>query len=114
MNFKVGDYVTRISYKNDTVFKIVNIKGDMAYLKGMAVRLVADAILSDLTKVNYLESDDNWFNYDLMPLSLDRNDYFYLPAKILHVDGDKDYLNRCLNFYKSIKCSSFTVHFTCT
>jgi len=33
-------------------------------------------------------------------ISLDRNDYFYLPAKILHIDGDKDYLEKCLNYYK--------------
>ena len=30
----------------------------------------------------------------------DRSDYFYLPAKILHIDGDKEYLEKCLSFYK--------------
>ena len=37
----------------------------------------------------------------------DRGDYFYLPGKILHIDGDNEYLNRCLNFYK--KANVFAV-----
>jgi spore coat assembly protein len=34
---------------------------------------------------------------------LDRNEYFYLPGRILHIDGDNEYLERCLNFYKKLK-----------
>ena len=33
-------------------------------------------------------------------LSLDRSEYFYLPGKILHLDGDDEYLDRCMTFYK--------------
>ena len=33
---------------------------------------------------------------------LDRNDFFYLPGKILHIDSDKDFLKRCLDYYKDI------------
>lgn len=32
--------------------------------------------------------------------ALDRSNYFYMPPKIMQIDGDKDYLTRCLNFYK--------------
>ena len=32
--------------------------------------------------------------------NLNRDDYFYLPGKILHIDADKDYLNRCLKYYE--------------
>jgi spore coat assembly protein len=32
---------------------------------------------------------------------LDRgDDYFYVPGRVLHIDADNDYLNRCLNYYK--------------
>ena len=48
MVFQVGDLVTRISYNHDVVFKILNIRGEMAYLKGVQVRLYADAPLEDL------------------------------------------------------------------
>ena len=33
MLFNIGDLVTRNSYNNDTIFKIVDIDSDIAYLK---------------------------------------------------------------------------------
>lgn len=99
MDIKKGDYVTRNSYNNDTVFKVINIKNNVYYLKGVEVRLFADAFLTDLEKVIFEEKKED-INLDLN-LPEDRDDYFYLPAKILHFDGDRDYLKRCLDFYKS-------------
>ena len=100
MDIKKGDYVTRNSYKNDTVFKVINIKEDMYYLKGVDVRLYADSPKSDLVKVIKEEETEDFSNRVADKLLLDRNEYFYLPGKILHFDGDKDYLERCLKFYK--------------
>lgn len=99
MELKRGDLVTRISYNHDTVFKITNIKNDIYYLKGIEVRLYADAESSDLIKykepekieVEEIEEDD---------IHLDRTEYFYIPGTILHIDGDKEYLDKCLNYYK--------------
>ena len=34
--------------------------------------------------------------------SLNRGEYFYLPGVILHIDGDKDYLDKCMSFYKNL------------
>ena len=48
MNFKIGDLVTRNSYNNDIVFKIINISDSIAYLKGTNIRLYADSKLDDL------------------------------------------------------------------
>ena len=55
--------------------------------------------------------DDNFKNLfkddffvEINNKELTRNDeFFYLPGKILHLDGDGDYLDRCLKFYKSNK-----------
>ena len=100
MIFNKGDYVSRNSHNNDTIFKILNIKDDIAYLKGIDVRLYADSLLSDLKPYKKQETDN--FERDIEDLSnLDRSEFFYMPAKILHIDGDSDYLIRCLNFYKS-------------
>ena len=102
MIFQVGDLVTRISYNHDVVFKILNIKGQIAYLKGMQVRLYADAPLEDLMKYQREERDieeDALLCLDI----LDRNDFFYLPGKVLHIDADVEYLERCLKFYKKNK-----------
>lgn len=93
---KVGDIVSRISYNNDINFIILEIKDNIAYLKGTDIRLYADANLEDLVlsdkKDDYRPVIDNEL--------LERDEYFYLPGKILHIDGDIDYLNKSLNFYK--------------
>ncbi len=101
MRFKKGDLVTRNSYNNDTVFKILNIQDDICYLKGVDVRLYADSNVNDL--VIYKEKTNDNFEESLEDIeSLDRNEYFFMPAKILHFDGDSDYLQRCLRFYKRL------------
>ncbi len=102
MNLQVGDLVTRISYNHDVVFKILNIKGEVAYLKGLQVRLFADAPLEDLQLFqNEERSQDDDEILDL--LDSDRSDFFYLPGKVLHIDADEEYLERCLKFYKKNK-----------
>lgn len=98
MEIKCGDFVTRNSYNNDTIFKVINIRKNVYYLKGVEVRLFADAYVSDLEKVNYEPKEDN-IKLDL-EVPMMRDDYFYLIPKIMHFDGDKDYLKRCLDFYK--------------
>ena len=103
MLFNIGDLVTRNSYNNDIVFKIVDIDNDIALLEGINFRLSADSNISDLKNENKVESGDNDLLTRFGNNNLDRNDYFYLPGKILHIDGDKDYLNRCMKFYNKIK-----------
>lgn len=102
MEFKIGDLVTRNSYNNDIIFVIDDIIDDIYYLKGINVRLYADSDLSDLKKYEKgkdVEEEKNFIDrVKPIPIS-DRDDYFYLPGKILHIDGDKDYLNRCLKYY---------------
>ena len=74
--FKIGDAVTRKSYNNDIVFKIIDIKDKMYILKGINVRLVADSTLDDLVL-----HDGNTVNdeslIDRIDENLDRNDFFY-------------------------------------
>jgi len=99
MELKKGDYVTRISYNHDTLFKVINIKDNICYLKGAEVRLYADSPINDLKKNNYVEKKEEVALEEKENL-LDRSDFFYLPAKILHIEGDTEYLERCLKFYK--------------
>lgn len=102
MIFQVGELVTRKSYHNDVVFKILSIKGEVAYLKGVQVRLFADAPLEDLEKyVNNDRADED--DEIVLPEESFRGDFFYLPGKVLHIDADQDYLERCLKFYKRNK-----------
>ena len=104
MNLNIGDLVTRNSYNNDVVFKITSIDNNNVLLKGVNVRLIADSTLDDLKKHDTAETEDEKKFLDRLETSinLDRSDYFYLPGKILHIDSDKDYLKRCLDYYKKL------------
>lgn len=112
MNLSEGDFVTRISHNHDIVFKIVSIEGSVAFLKGVDLRLYADSSLSDLVKASVpVDSDQQILEKNLRELQMDRSQYFYLPGKILHIDGDSDYLNRCMKFYQemSVKANGLTI-----
>ncbi|WLR41919.1 sporulation peptidase YabG [Bacillus carboniphilus] len=131
MGFRSGDIVSRRSYQCDVIFKITEIRkrssGDhLAILYGESVRLVADAFLSDLVNVDegelrhrideekeklerslYLLKQDqllikekqeyvatNFYRYD--------ENVFHIPGKVLHLDGDPAYLDKCLHLYEKI------------
>ena len=110
--FNIGDYVTRNSYNNDVVFKIISIDEDLYYLKGVNVRLYADSYKEDLKLYNDgSESNDSFLPSIEEYRKLNRSEYFYLPGKILHLDGDKEYLDSCLDFYKKNKLRAYGVYF---
>lgn len=100
MDIKKGDYVTRNSYNNDTLFKVINVVNNKVYLKGVEVRLIADAYIDDLKVCEDIIKDEEIDDIDIKEELLTRGEYFYLPAKVLHIDGDEEYLGRCLKFYK--------------
>ncbi len=107
--FAIGDYVTRNSYGNDIVFEIVGLQGTQCTLKGVCIRLCADSPIEDLKKYTEDVIEDD-FLLDVEDYkTLDRSEYFYLPGKILHIDGDKSYLEKCMNFYKRNKIKAYGV-----
>lgn len=114
MKFMVGDIVTRKSYHNDIVFKIIEIDGNKVFLKGIDVRLIADSDMDDLVKV--MENTDLYKEDRILTqkarnqLNLDRSEYFYLPGKILHIDADSDYLKRCIKFYSDLQVEAYGLH----
>ena len=101
---KIGDYVTRKSYNNDIIFKIINIDNDIYYSKGVSVRLCADSSVDDLVLCDIKRDieENREFLDRIKDHKLERGDYFYLPGKVLHIDGDNEYLDRCMNFYNKM------------
>ncbi len=108
---KIGDYVTRKSYNNDIIFKIINIDNDIYYLKGVSVRLCADSSVDDLVLCDIKRDieENREFLDRIKDHKLERGDYFYLPGKILHLDGDRDYLGKCLKYYEDINIMAMGV-----
>jgi len=105
--FNIGDYVTRNSYNNDIVFKIIGIENDLYFLKGLSVRLYADSYKDDLVLCDDHEDKDKFMPSIDEYRELNRNEYFYLPGRILHLDGDREYLEKCMNFYKKNKIKAY-------
>lgn len=113
--FKIGDYVTRKSYNNDILFVIVDINNNVAELKGIDVRLYADSSIDDLeiassdviSQIDASDRDEVSKIRDMF--CLDRNQYFYLPGRIVQLDGDEMYLKRCIDFYKSLHLEAYGV-----
>ena len=100
--FKIGDLVSRKSYNNDIVFKVISINSSIAILRGVNVRLSADANIEDLILSENKENDRDIIERSIKDLQFDRDNYFYLPGKILHIDGDEDYLERSMQFYNGV------------
>lgn len=59
-------------------------------------------MIDDLVISNNNENDSEIIERSVKELNFDRDNYFYLPGKILHIDGDEDYLDRSMKFYESI------------
>lgn len=129
---QIGDVVVRKSYNKDVTFRIMDIKeeaGTVVYiLKGINIRILADSKENDLEVVEDESAGekDRILNrkvkqaIDNAMLSRDigmrksekisklkkKNDidelYFGRPGKILHIDGDKEYMDTCLKVYKQL------------
>lgn len=113
MFIEVGDYVVRISYNRDILFKVLEIKPNgIVKLKGISYRVIADAPLSDLELAGGMRftSKEN----DLMEqiqttvknLVLEKKimkdkhkPILQKTGKVLHIDGDSFYLNLCMKYY---------------
>lgn len=139
-SMKIGDTVVRKSYKKDIIFKIIDIKefqGKVTYiLKGISIRIIADAPKNDLELVDYeyIEENEKILNSRVSEaikkskgvemLSKFRNNMtprgsktskiegpnkdliFGRPGKILHIDGDEEYLEACLKVYKQLSLNA--------
>ena len=117
-NIKIGDIVARKSYGADIIFiveKIIYNKKAIAILKGITVRVLADAYLEDLVTVNIEKVNENIKKLNnridkinsskrinkvssLFNKKKDRN--FLNTGKILHLDGDKRYAEKSSRYYK--------------
>lgn len=121
-----GDLVVRKSYRGDVVFRIQNADQERAILKGIEFRLLADAPISDLQRIEDLhlhrgtvqsllktkESVKLLEMYKQMqrekmenglPFDKDKMPYFELPGKVLHLDGDPTYLRKSMSVYGELR-----------
>jgi len=136
-SFQPGDIVVRKSYGCDIIFRIKAIYENkegkiIAVLKGVDIRLMADAPLDDLTQI--VEIDYSRYRNESMAqnnvkvktvlehrkiirskgpwrsnaLALpEGEEYFDIPGRVLHIDGDEEYLNKCLDAYRKLRIPNY-------
>jgi spore coat assembly protein len=129
-----GDIVVRKSYGQDILFQVICVESyavgnGRATLKGISVRLLADAPLSDLViaddrvvidfkRKTVRESAEHLRSVRVRRATeaqtrqkrdrhraRDRSaaeDLFDLPGRVLHIDGDAEYLRDCMKYYKEL------------
>ena len=101
----IGDYVTRNSYQNDIIFKIIDIRNDKYILKGEEIRLIADAPKEDL------QIYDRKKIKVFLPNLIVNDNLSTIKGKILHIDGDPHYLKKAMEAYSlyNVKAAGFYV-----
>ena len=109
--FKINDYVTRNSYNNDIIFRIIDIKEEVI-LEGLEKRLIATAPSSDLALVLDEEIklyEKNSYNRIKGITKLYRHK-MHMTGKILHIDSDEQYLNKSLKLYEQLSLPAYGVY----
>lgn len=137
-NIGIGDIVTRISHGGDILFKVTDLveEGEIkGILRGLDVRLYADAPLNDLEKKNpseiskmrqeyikknsermrriferRIEDKTRIFLRDSMYKGMTRSvnqEHYEIPGTVLHMDGDKDYLDLCKATYSQLNVPAY-------
>ena len=113
---KKGDIVSRNSYNNDIIFSVKRIikltnKKEVAILKGIDVRVEADAPIEDLKTVTKEEQKlrekkleeriINKIERERTYKENRRKEVVYT-GRILHLDGDKRYSEKSIMYYKKM------------
>lgn len=145
---KPGDIVARKKYGKDLFFKVkalilTDTGNTTALLRGINVRLIADAPLEDLELqpaeevlryrhadiqkhtgcfrriIRRRQAEKDLFREDTLAAkeikadkrgSTSGDNFFEAPGRVLHIDGDEEYLEKCLYAYKQLKLPVRGVH----
>ena len=113
---KKGDVVTRNSYGNDIMFSVKRIikianKKQIAILKGIDVRVEADAPIEDLKivskeeKIKREKELEEKILYKIQRervVKENRRKEVVYTGRILHLDGDKRYSEKSIMYYKKM------------
>ncbi|QEK13289.1 sporulation peptidase YabG [Crassaminicella thermophila] len=129
INVRVGDLVARRSYGFDVLFKVIDItrnfkKQKVALLKGVDLRIIADSPVMDLYRIPVNKIDDFHRSFDkkinniIKKIMKERKENnikqmqlkkalkggtpFGRSGRVLHLDGDGEYLDECLKVYKQL------------
>lgn len=113
MKIKEGDYVARKSYEKDIIFvidRIIRLKNGKSYaiLKGINVRIEADAPIDDLEEIDkriinsHEKKREELLYKRIVKISKNNRGSIFRTGKILHLDGDRRYSEKSVRYYKKM------------
>ncbi|OBG87411.1 sporulation peptidase YabG [Mycobacterium sp. E3298] len=130
---KLGDLVVRKSYGGDVLFRIAALLQQTAVLRGTDYRLLADAPVGDLEpvrnpdelrgprtarvqasesvrrmqeeRIHFMDRKEG----DTAPAGQGKP-YFEMPGKVLHLDGDANYLKKSMAVYSQLRMPAEGIH----
>ncbi|HBV99244.1 MAG: peptidase [Peptococcaceae bacterium BICA1-7] len=139
VGIKEWDIVARKSYGSDIFFRVIKLftgadGKNYARLKGLDMRLEATALVEDLIKVEQIEINQYWHTCQLKNMdkmkhifvrreeyrkealgratksNMDQIESFDLPGTLVHIDGDREYLDMCMTSYKQLNMECYGYH----
>jgi spore coat assemly protein len=138
VSINIMDIVGRLSYHCDILFRVIDIREDKnkktAILYGEDVRLIADAPYEDLVPIDpkqRAKKAQEFRSLEEQSFELFRQDidllkekheyettggyaksynYFQIPGRVLHLDGDPNYLKKCLDVYEKMGVPVAGIH----
>lgn len=138
VDIKLMDIVGRYSYNCDILFRVIDIRKindqKIAILYGEDFRLVADAPYKDLVVIDpgqRVKLSKEYRTLEEQSLKLFTQDvdlikqrqeyeatggyvkpsnYFQMPGRVLHLDGDPTYLKKCMTLYEKIGVPVLGIH----
>lgn len=130
---KLGDLVVRKSYGGDVLFRIAALLQNTAVLRGSDYRLLADAPVKDLAQVQNpdelrgprkarVQASESvrrmqeerahaaaGAHGEAAPAGAGKP-YFEMPGRVLHLDGDANYLRKSMAVYGQLRMPAEGVH----
>ncbi|MCA0758316.1 sporulation peptidase YabG [Paenibacillus sp. N4] len=132
---KQGDLVVRNSYGGDVLFRVEAVRTNHAVLKGTDYRLLADAPIPDLSvvrdpestravqqvrikvndSINRMRSErerqtEKAEQHIRHAMQQQNQSFFEVPGKVLHLDGDGNYLKKSMQLYNTMHVPSHGLH----
>ena len=102
-----------INKDDKIIYEIVSLKNDVAIIKGVFYRIIKQVNITNLKlcdKSEYNEKIKEEKNYSYKVFNgFKRKNKIHLPGKILHIDGDQKYLDKCIDLYDEVGVYAYGV-----
>lgn len=112
-DFVVGDLVVTLDEEYSIIYIVECFESDKVYIKGYSYRIYKMVSVNDIRKATEEEIEkeeelNKKYAFKIQNIRA-RQGRKYILGKVLHIDGDSSYLNKCLELYKKVGVYAFGV-----